>query len=427
MKHLTLLVLIPYIFQAALVSATTVEFNATLRHVDSGKNHNKTELLRLALHRSTKRNEWLRAALNGSSPEIEGPTSIIGRDWGEYLVTMSIGTPPVRFTALIDTGDGFTWTHCAPCKTCPKQTHTRMFDPTKSSSYTALRCPSEMCELYYFSNPCRSKQPFGGKCTYNLTYTDGTGSWGDLATETLWSKDNTASVPGVMFGCAHYVHGDQLGSTGTLGLGPGRYGLVSQFNVSAFSYCLPEPGSNRTGGLYVGCGARAPPDALTTPLSISWRGQYYVIQLQEIVVGGARVPIDQTKGAIIDSGATFTRLDKTAFEAVGWELDRQLGLPRITDGDYVLDICYKLPRGGGGIGFPKLVLRFEGADLELPSENYLVIDEDKGIVCLAMLPCLENFQVTTLGNYQQKNMLVVYDLANGKLSFVPNYTQCDEM
>ena len=36
----------------------------------------------------------------------------------EYLMELAIGTPPVPFVALADTGSDLTWTQCKPCKLC---------------------------------------------------------------------------------------------------------------------------------------------------------------------------------------------------------------------------------------------------------------------------------------------------------------------
>jgi hypothetical protein len=69
---------------------------------------------------------------------------------------------------------------------------------------------------------------------------------------------------------------------------------------------------------------------------------------------------------------------------------------------------------------PKLVFHFDGADLELPAENYMIGDSSMGVACLAMG---SSSGMSIFGNVQQQNMLVLHDLEKETLSFLP--TQCD--
>jgi hypothetical protein len=44
---------------------------------------------------------------------------------------LAIGTPPVPFVALADTGSDLTWMQCQPCKLCFAQ-GTPVYDPVAS-------------------------------------------------------------------------------------------------------------------------------------------------------------------------------------------------------------------------------------------------------------------------------------------------------
>ena len=69
----------------------------------------------------------------------------------EYVVNVGLGTPKKEFTLVMDTGSDLLWTQCRPCKLgklkgCYKQRHP-IFDPSKSSTYTKITCPSNTCSL----------------------------------------------------------------------------------------------------------------------------------------------------------------------------------------------------------------------------------------------------------------------------------------
>ena len=73
---------------------------------------------------------------------------------------------------------------------------------------------------------------------------------------------------------------------------------------------------------------------------------------------------------------------------------------------------------------PKLLFHFEGATLDLPRENYMFEMEDAGrsFTCLAINA---GGDLIIIGNYQQQNIHVLYDLVNNRLSFVP--AQCERL
>ncbi|GER40138.1 eukaryotic aspartyl protease family protein [Striga asiatica] len=396
-------------------------FNTMVKHVDHDKQLNQTELLRLALDRSRKRLQWLQAA--ATNINVKAPIRYSGHN--EYLAYLSIGTPPVPFPAFLATASDLTWTQCAPCVECSDQP-TPLFAPANSTSYTALKCPDTRCR------DCSKQRP-GSQCMFDMTYDDNSESEGDLATETLWFGDK--KVLGVQFGCAYYTVGNVLcGGAGSLGLGRGEDSFISQLDVSAFSHCLPTYGTNNTGSLLMGRGAHAPRGARTTPLIRNPRDPFtslYYLSLKGITINKVSVPINSTAfgfqndgsgGMVIDSGTLLTYLESSTFEAVGQELARQIGLPRKYVATY--DYCFNLPSRKIVNKFPKFVFQFDGAALELPYKNYLMFDEENGLVCLAMLGN-DGMDFNIFGSYQQQNTLVVYDIANSKLSFAPK-KQCGD-
>ena len=74
---------------------------------------------------------------------------------------------------------------------------------------------------------------------------------------------------------------------------------------------------------------------------------------------------------------------------------------------------------------PRLALHFEGATLELPRENYMFEFEDAGGGSFTCLVINTWDDLTIIGNYQQQNLHVLYDLVGNMLSFVP--AQCNRL
>ncbi|GJN00609.1 hypothetical protein PR202_ga17802 [Eleusine coracana subsp. coracana] len=89
-------------------------------------------------------------------------------------------------------------------------------------------------------------------------------------------------------------------------------------------------------------------------------------------------------------------------------------------------LCFSLPDGTDEkkVPVPKLVFHFAGADMDLPRENYFYVFEADAFMCLMILSNAEGDDTTTIGNFQQQNMHIVYDVQNNKLLFAP--AQCDK-
>ncbi|KAL0302453.1 UNVERIFIED_CONTAM: Aspartic proteinase nepenthesin-1 [Sesamum calycinum] len=379
-------------------------FQVTLKHVDSGGNFTKFELLQRAMKRSRKRMERLYAmALAASDASIDAP---VRAGNGEYLMDLSIGTPPMSYSAILDTGSDLIWTQCKPCKQCFNQP-TPIFDPVKSSSFSKLSCSNDLCSALP-SSSCT-----GGSCEYLYTYGDYSSTQGFMATETF--TFGKVSVPKVGFGCGLDNEGggfDQGG--GLMGLGRGPLSLISQLDEPKFSYCLTSIDSTKTSTLLVGSQASlntsSQMDSIkTTPLIKNPSSpSFYYLSLEGITIGDTRLPIkksafalnqDGSGGMIIDSGTTITYLEQSAFDLVKEEFTKQMQLPVDKSGQTGLELCFSVPSNSQSIEVPKFIFHFEGgADLDLPGENYIIADQS-GVACLAMGSSLG---MSIFGNYQQQ-------------------------
>lgn len=409
-------------------------FQVSLRHVDSGGNFTKLERLQRAMKRGRHRLHRLSvlaAAAEGAVEDADVKSQIHSGS-GEFLMELSIGTPPSQFEAILDTGSDLIWTQCEPCRQCFTQ-KSPIFDPEKSSSFSRLSCGNKLCAALPMSS-C------GEACEYTYAYGDYSTTQGIMASETF-TFDNKVSVRNVAFGCGDDNEGTGFSQgAGLVGLGRGPLSLVSQLAEPKFSYCLTaidggdsSAKSTLLMGSLAGVKAGSTEKVVTTPLVKNpSQPSFYYITLKGITVGDKRLPVaesafklnsDGSGGMIIDSGTTITYLEEEAFSALKSEFTKQVNLPVDNSGSTGLDLCFTLPSDAEDITVPKLIFHFDGgADLDLPGDNYIIADKSSGVACLAMGSAQG---MSIFGNVQQQNMMVVHDLSKETLSFVP--TQCDQL
>ncbi|KAM6590359.1 hypothetical protein CsatA_012964 [Cannabis sativa] len=417
-------------------TAKKTGFRVTLHHVDHGKNLTKLERLQRGIKRGSHRLQRLNAMVLAANSDSSSSSSVfespIRAGNGEFLMQLSIGTPPNAYSAIMDTGSDLIWTQCLPCETCFDQP-TPIFDPRNSSSFSKLSCSSQLCEALPQSTCSDS-------CEYFYGYGDYSSTQGVLASETFsfGDGDEKVSVNGIGFGCGGDNEGDGFSQgSGLVGLGRGPLSLVSQLKEPKFSYCLTAMDDTKTSSLLVGplasvntthSGAKVTTPLIENPSQPS----FYYLSLEGISVGGSLLPIekdtfalkkDGSGGLIIDSGTTITYLEKKAFDIVKEEFTSQINLPVDKSGSQGLDLCFNLPKYSTSVEVPKLSFHFKNdAVLELPPENYILSDRTLGVLCLAMG---SSSGMSIFGNIQQQNFLVVHDLSEGTMSFVP--TQCNQL
>ncbi|KAK7316907.1 hypothetical protein RJT34_00711 [Clitoria ternatea] len=404
-------------------------FRVMLHHVDSDKNLTKLERVQHGMKRGKSRLQRLNAmVLAASTPDsqLEAP---IHAGNGEYLMELSIGTPPESYPAVLDTGSDLIWTQCKPCTQCYKQP-TPIFDPKKSSSFSKVSCGSDLCSALP-SSTCSDG------CQYVYSYGDYSVTQGILATETFTFGDSGSkvSVENIGFGCGEDNEGDGFEqASGLVGLGRGPLSLVSQLKEPRFSYCLTSIDDTKSSVLLFGslASVNGTKEALTTPLLKNpSQPSFYYLSLEGISVGDTQLSIakstfdvsdDGSGGVIIDSGTTITYIEQKAFEALKKEFISQTNLPLDKSDSTGLDVCFNLPSGSTEVEVPKLVFHFKGGDLELPAENYMIADSNLGLACLAMGA---SSGMSIFGNVQQQNILVNHDLEKETISFLP--TSCDQL
>nr|XP_009589289.1 aspartic proteinase CDR1-like [Nicotiana tomentosiformis] len=414
-------------------------FTLDLIHRDSplspfyNPSNTPSKRLRNAFHRSFSRASFFKKSSFASANDtIQSDIEPIP---GEYLMKISIGTPPVKIVAIADTGSDLTWTQCMPCANCFQQT-TPIFDSKQSSTYKTVGCNAEECTSLGTSSCVR-----GNICEYQMSYGDQSQTIGDLAFDKFTfpsTSGNNVSIPNVVFGCGHDNSGTFNNYTsGIIGLGGGEVSIINQLDKQIkgkFSYCLiPIPLqssiSNATSHINFGDSATVSgPNVISTPLIKKEPSTFYYLNLKGISVGDKIVDFkspnitssaagdDGLGNIIIDSGTTLTLLPSEFYSSLESTLVDSINATRWDDPSGTFGLCYESENGT--IDAPKIVAHFTDADLELsPSTTFAEVEE--GFVCLTIVPVEE---VAIFGNLAQANFLIGYDLVANRVSFQP--TDC---
>ncbi|XP_059651225.1 aspartyl protease family protein 2-like [Cornus florida] len=413
-------------------SETTLTVQLQLHHRDTlSFNATPEALFNTRLHRDTVRVQTLTsiAAVSKnnnsshgkdfSSPVISG----LAQGSGEYFTRLGIGTPPNYAYMVLDTGSDVVWIQCSPCRNCYSQTDP-VFDPTKSTSFVALTCGSLLCRRLD-SPGCNQRR---NTCLYQVSYGDGSFTFGEFSTETLTSRRTT--VHDVAFGCGHDNQGLFVGAAGLLGLGRGKLSFPSQTGDRfgrKFSYCLADRLASSTPSSVVFGDSAVPGTAVFTPLLTNPKiGTFYYLGLTGISVGGVRVrgitaslfELDSSGngGVIIDSGTSVTRLTRPAYAALRDAFRSGASRLKRAPDFSLFDTCFDLT-GKTEVKVPTVVMHFVGADVSLPASNYLIPVAVKGTYCFAFAGTTGGLSI--IGNIQQQGFRVLYDLAGSRIGFVP--------
>lgn len=416
-------------------SNTTLEVQLDLHHVDALSSEETPErLFDLRLQRDAYRAETIYSlvskAVARNPPRAPGrhsgfSSSIISglaQGSGEYFTRLGVGTPPRYLYMVLDTGSDVVWVQCSPCKKCYSQSDP-IFDPTKSRSFSGIPCGSSLCRSLD-SSGCNKRR----MCLYQVSYGDGSITFGDFSTETLTFRKT--KVGRVALGCGHDNEGLFVGAAGLLGLGRGRLSFPTQsgrrFNRK-FSYCLVDRSASSKPSSMVFGDAAIPRTALFTPLLTNPKlDTFYYVELLGISVGGTHVPRiapslfkmgrDGNGGVIIDSGTSVTRLTRSAYIAMrdAFRVGAS-NLKRAPDFS-LFDTCFDLS-GMTSVKVPTVVLHFRGADVSLPATNYLIPVDSSGTFCFAFAGTMSGLSI--IGNIQQQGFRVAYDLAGSRVGFAP--------
>ncbi|XP_059664256.1 aspartic proteinase CDR1-like [Cornus florida] len=389
--------------------------------------------LRNAFHRSTLRAAHFKPT-STSTPQDSIQSRMIASA-GEYLMNLSIGTPPVTILGIADTGSSLIWTQCEPCINCYKQ-KAPIYNSTRSSTYKAFSCDSKACQALEEPPSCT------GVCEYTVFYGDGSSTFGDLAAETFTfgsTSGHPVSIPKVVFGCGRDNGGIFNESTsGIIGLGGAQLSLVNQLSENIhgkFSYCLVPPFNATSSGVTskINFGTNATVSGsgvVSTPLVSKTAESFYYLTLEGITVGNKTLPYKSSSfkskagvnegNIIIDSGTTLTFLHQDFYKGLESALVAAIGgAKRVPDPQGTFKLCYATK--GHDFKVPTVTFHFTGAVLDLLAwSTFTKVQDD--LTCLTIIP---TDNIAIFGNLSQVNFLVGYDLVNKKVSFKP--TDCTKV
>ncbi|XP_020275093.1 aspartic proteinase nepenthesin-1-like isoform X2 [Asparagus officinalis] len=394
-----------------LMNPNVLGIRIGLTHIDSEPNLTKSEILERAIRRTKHK----LTTLTSTQTQIQTPLQY---SRPSYSMDFAIGSPSVPLTWLMDTGSNLIWTDC-------KAT----FNPSKSTTFAKLPCSNPLCQSLPDQPTCAPN------CDYTYAYGGGTIILGVLSTETFtFGSNNPVSVPAIGFGCNTYSIGPlPPNAAGIAGLARGKLSLVSQLGATKFSYCLTSYGETKSSPLLLGSSAILSGSVQSTPLVTNPnQAVLYYLSLKGISVGSQPLAIgssvfeldsDGSGGFIIDSGTGVTHLNSEGYQVLKQELEAQVNLSVADSSSTEFDLCFTSPSDQNAVvNVPDLVFHFEGADMKIPGTNYFVEVSKLNLKCLAILP---TDGMSTLGNFQQQNVHILYDVGAEKLSFVQ--AQCDQV
>lgn len=382
-------------------------------------------------------------------------TPLSPHSYGAYSMPLSFGTPPQTLDFIMDTGSSLVWfpcthhyvcTNCDFLKTNAKNIST--FIPKSSSSSRILGCRNHKCGLVFQQDIWSRCPDCGdiGHCdqacpAYLIQYYSGTTS-GLLLSETLYFSDESI-VKKFVVGCSILSSGQP---SGIAGLGRGLASLPAQLSLIKFSYCLVSHGFDDkaiSSELVLTVGPDIAPtnnhNVSYTPflnnlLTINSAFQdYYYVGLQNISIGGEHIRVphkfraprkDGNGGTIIDSGTTFTYMDINLFKVVASLFEKKMSTyRRATDVEYLIGLrpCFAFS-GETNMTFPEFVFHFDGGSkMALPLADYFSSIGDSGAVCMTIVTGAgdgaNRGPSIIIGNYQQQNFYMEFDLKNERLGF----------
>ncbi|KAK8685643.1 hypothetical protein V6N13_041642 [Hibiscus sabdariffa] len=444
----------------ALTSAATIK--VSLSPFPHPPSSNAYQILSNLANSSVARARHLKYPNPKPNAKTDAPSSFLKtplfpHSYGGYTISLSFGTPPQALTFIMDTGSSLSWFPCTSrylCSQCafPNVNPAKIptFAPKLSSSTKLVGCRNPKCSWHFGPNVqsrCQDCEPTSKNCTqacppYIIQY--GLGSTGGLLlVENIVFPQKT--FQDFLVGCSIFSNRQPAGIAG---FGRSAESLPSQLGLKKFSYCLVSRQFDDTGIssnmlLETGSGTG---DAKTPGLSYTpfYKNQatsnlafkeYYYVTLRKIVVGDKHVKVpysflvpgsDGNGGTIVDSGSTFTFMERPVFELVSKEFEKQMGnysRAREVENISGLAPCFNIS-GYKSVEAPELTFQFKGgAKMVLPLTNYFSFVGDDNVVCLTVITDnvitqgSQGGPAIILGSFQQQNYYIEFDLANDRFGF----------
>ncbi|KAJ6756126.1 hypothetical protein OIU79_028525 [Salix purpurea] len=327
-------------------------------------------------------------------------TPLFPRSYGGYSISLNFGTPPQTTTFVMDSGSSLVWFPCTSrylCAECNfpdiKRTGIPTFLPKLSSSSKLIGCKNPRCSVFFgpeIQSKCHDCDSTAQNCTqtcppYSIQYGSGSTA-GLLLSETL-DFPNQKTIPDFLVGLLHFIYQTARRDRR----------VRSEPRITPFTIGSQE-------------------------ILLLFRDTHVKVPYKFLVPGS-----DGNGGTIVDSGTTFTFMEKPVYELVAKEFEKQMAhytvateIQNLTG----LRPCFNIS-GEKSVSVPDLIFQFKGgAKMALPLSNYFSFI-DSGVICLTIVsdsvfgPGIGAGPAIILGNYQQRNFYVEFDLENEKFGFKP--------
>ncbi|EFJ04945.1 hypothetical protein SELMODRAFT_431957 [Selaginella moellendorffii] len=369
---------------------------------------------------------------------LRSSTTTLGRKFGEYYTSIKLGSPGQEAILIVDTGSELTWLQCLPCKVCAPSVDT-IYDAARSASYRPVTCNnSQLC-----SNSSQGTYAYcarGSQCQFAAFYGDGSFSYGSLSTDTLIMETVVGGKPVTVqdfaFGCAQ---GDlelvPTGASGILGLNAGKMALPMQLGQRfgwKFSHCFPDRSShlNSTGVVFFGNAELPHEQVQYTSVALTnseLQRKFYHVALKGVSINSHElVFLPRGSVVILDSGSSFSSFVRPFHSQLreAFLKHRPPSLKHL-EGDSFGDLgtCFKVSNDDIDElhrTLPSLSLVFEdGVTIGIPSIGVLLPVarfQNHVKMCFAFEDGGPN-PVNVIGNYQQQNLWVEYDIQRSRVGF----------
>lgn len=350
---------------------------------------------------------------------------------GYFSAYVCVGTPPVRFDLIVDTGSALTALPCGSCTHCGAHKHGdapgARFSEAVSSTDVAVTCTRPPKGM----QTCRTCD--GGRCGYSVSYTEGSSIRGHFVEDRIWvaGADSRRHHINASFGCQTYESGlfYSQEADGITGLSQSlSYGNTLFDSIRAdlktpniFSMCLGQ----EMGALVLGGSVPEELEANWIPYSGS---ASYVVELTDIRFDGVGIGESSStyRTTIIDSGTTFMYLPTGAYHKVlaKWQSSCPWGAcsARVVKGPYPDDYCYtatadEIER------FGRSSLHFaNGVAVDFGPASY-AYELAAGKWCLGVFD--NNHAGAVIGGANMRNHEVIFDREKRRVAFVPS--NCEQM
>ena len=94
----------------------------------------------------------------------------------------------------------------------------------------------------------------------------------------------------------------------------------------------------------------------------------------------------------------------------------KIAYPEVDATDYGLSLCFDVSSGTGDLSSVSMVVHMTNANFKIPALNlFAYVDEAQTTICLAMSTLTND--VNIIGNFQQQNNRMVYDVVNKRIGF----------